>query len=229
MQGEGDAVYGEGAYPSAWRTAGPWPSLAALSPSVMSPRSPFSTEVTTLCRGTPPSGQAGSGHQGTGDPGVPATSSPAPTPRLTTVGVRWPSKVREGAGLAGEGYVVGHETTTAREAVFRVAASHLRTAEWARQSGRARLDPPPSPPSNSTHQASVSPAQWHDGAGKARGQSSVARQQPVHVGRRAHRMAAQHVDGLVQVVLHLVLLWGGGGGGQGLGPLGPCTAPRGLA
>ena len=92
---------------------------------------------------------------------------PGPTLRLTAVGVRRPRQLREGAGLAGEGYVVVQEAAAAREAVFRVAASTLRTAEWARRSGLLRSDPPPSPPSNSTHQARVSPPQRHDGASKA--------------------------------------------------------------
>lgn len=67
---------------------------------------------------------------------------------------------------------------------------------------------PPSPSLPSTHQASMPPTQWHDRPGKARGQRSVAGQQPVHIGRRAHGVAAEHMDGLIQVVLHLVLLGG---------------------
>lgn len=80
--------------------------------------------------------------------------------------------------------------------------------EWARQ-GRPGSYHPPSP-SPSTHQAGMPPSQWHDGASEARGQCPVARQQPVHITRSAHSVAAEHVDGLVQVVLHLVLLraWG---------------------
>ena len=70
---------------------------------------------------------------------------------------------------------------------------------------------PPSLPSPSTHQASVPPTQWHDSASKARGQRPVAGQHSVHIPRCAHSVAAEDVDGLVQVVLHLALLWGGKG------------------
>lgn len=111
----------------------------------------------------------------------PATPSRAPTLRLTAVGVWWPSKLGEGAGLAGQGHVVVQEAAAAREAVFRGTASHLRTEEWARRSGPAHPDPLPSPPPNSTHQACVSAPQRHDGASKARSQSPVAGQQPVYV------------------------------------------------
>lgn len=141
----------------------------------------------------------------------PATPSRAPTLRLTAVGVRWPSELREGAGLAGEGHVVVQEAAAARKAVFRGAASHLRIEEWARRSGPAHSDPLPSLPPNSTHQACVSAPQRHDGASKARSQSPVAGQQPVDVRRGAHCVATQHVDGLVQAVLHLVLLQAGEG------------------
>lgn len=44
---------------------------------------------------------------------------------LTTVGVRLPREVGEGAGLVGEGHVVVHEAATAREAILRMAASNL--------------------------------------------------------------------------------------------------------
>lgn len=81
-----------------------------------------------------------------------------------------------------------------------------------------RPSPPPGPAAGSTHQASVSPGQRQDGASEAGGQRSVAREQPMHVRRSAHRVAAQHVDGLIQVVFHLVLLRAkGAGGGQGVG------------
>lgn len=64
----------------------------------------------------------------------------------------------------------------------------------------------------------------------------MAGQQPMHVACSAHGVAAQHVDGLVQVVLHLVLLCGQGTRVRGWAagtlpsPSGPAlaTEPRGV-
>lgn len=169
-----------------------------------------------------------------GDAGQGLPPRPGMTLGLTAVGVGRPREVGEDAGLAGEGHVAVQEAAAAREAVLRVAAPNLRTG--GRLSGPARL-PPRRPRSRPrTHQAVVPPAQRQDRAGEAGGQSPVAGQQPVHVACSAHGVAAQHVDGLVQVVLHLVLRCGwrarvrGCAAGALPSPGGPAlaTEPRGV-